>query len=493
MSLRHSTFSAVRWTAASTLARALLQIVQVMVLARLLPPEDFGLMAIASAIYVIVSMFVDMGISSALIHFPRPPDSTLSTLFWLNMGSALILALLLACLAAPLSALYAEPELLPLIVLMSLALPLSALGLQFRVIAEKELRFSSLAPIEIIAALIGFTSAILIAVLGGGVYALVIPMLISAGITSVMAWWKLSVGLRPTLTFRLVESLPYLRYGAYRLGDKLCNALHSQADVLIGGAFVGAKAMGIYSVPRDQALRLSNTIVNPIVTRVGLPVLAKVQGDIEKLKSIYLQSLRMTSSINFPVYGALAIWADEVVMVLLGGQWSESSYFLRIFAIWGLIRSTGNPVGSLLYATGHVKRAFWWNLVLLLVLPSLLFVSVWSEGIQGLAWARLLIQVVLFYLAFRYLVQPVCSMRFREYLGTFFPALVAVMAAAAVAVFVLTSNQGDLWIRLAVSGVSYCTLYIAISWLINRSWVMAMLELLLPLTVALKRGNRARH
>lgn len=489
MSLRHSTFSAVRWTAVSTLVRAILQIVQLMVLARALSPEDFGLWAIASAIYVIANMFVDMGISSGLVHFPRPSDSALSTLFWLNLGSALFFALVLACLALPVSLLYAEPGLFPLIMLMSLALPLSAMGLQFRVIAEKELRFSSLAPIEIVAALGGFASAILVAGLGGGLYALVTPMLASACINSAMSWWKLSAGLRPTLTFRLVESLPYLRYGMYRLGDMLFNTLHNQADVLLGGVIVGANAMGIYSVPRDQALRLSNTIVNPIVTRVGLPVLAKVQGDLAKLKSIYLQSLRMTSSINFPVYGALAIWANEVVLILLGGQWSESSYFLRVFAIWGLIRSTGNPVGSLLYATGHVKRAFWWNFILLLVLPGLLFISVSFEGVRGLAWARLVSQMAIFYLAFRYLVQPVCGMHLREYLGALCPALIAVLAATAVAVLVVMSNYGDPWIRNAMALVLYSTLYLAVSWIINRSWVIAMLELLLPSSLNLKRGS----
>lgn len=489
MNLRLSTFSAVRWTAGSTILRALLQIAQIVVLARLLSPGDFGLMAIVSAIYVVVNMFVDMGISSALIHFPKPPASTLSTLFWLNLGVAILLSLLLACIAFPLSSLYSEPQLFQLILLMSLALPISAMGLQFRVIAEKELRFSVLAPIEITAALVSFATAIFIAVTGGGVYALAIPILINAGVTSLLSWLSLSAGLRPTFSFQLSESLPYLHYGIYRLGDKLFTTLHGQADVLIGGVIVGANAMGIYSVPRDQALRLSNTIVNPIVTRVGLPVLAKVQDDITKLKSIYLKTLRMTSSINYPVYGALAIWAEEIVFILLGNQWSESSYYLRIFAIWGLIRSTGNPVGSLLYATGHVQRAFWWNLVLLFVLPLLLFFSAWHEGISGLAWARLVSQIAFFYLAFHYLVKPVCGMLFSEYLGSILPALVSVLIAATATIPTLIYSQNNSWLSMATGLLCYFSVYIATSWIINREWVTAMLELIRPLATIFKRNT----
>ncbi len=122
--------------------------------------------------------------------------------------------------------------------------------------------------------------------------------------------------------------------------------------------------MGIYSLPRDLSLRIA-FIINPIITRVGFPVMARVQQDTVQLKFIYLQTLRMTASVNFPLYLALALFAEEIVALLFGKQWQASAEYLQIFAVLGLIRSTGNPAGSLLYAVGRANLAFWWNMALL--------------------------------------------------------------------------------------------------------------------------------
>jgi O-antigen/teichoic acid export membrane protein len=455
----------------------LLQIAQTAVLARLLAPADFGLMAIAMAAFAIVRMFIDLGISNALIHFPKPAVTTLSTLFWLNLGAASILMLVFAALAWPLAAIYEQPQLAPVGLLLSLVLPISAAGLQFRVMAEKELHFSTLAVIEVIAALCGFLAALVVALLDGGVYALVAGTLTTTAISSGMAWYLLSSGLRPALTFRLAEARPYLHYGMYRLGDMLCNTLHGQADVLIGGAFVGASAMGIYTVPRDQSLLLANSIVNPVVTRIGLPVMARVQDDLPRLKEIFLKTLRMTSSINIPAYALIAVWADDVVAILLGSQWQAAGHFLRVFAVWGLIRSVGNPVGSLLYATGHVRRAFWWNLVLLLLLPPILYVGASLDGIHGLAWAMLCIQLAIFYPLFYVQVRPACGAAFGEYLGQLLPALVGSAVAILPSIALLMLLNAGPWLHVILGGIMSGAIYLAMSYWLNRQWFDAMLEL----------------
>lgn len=482
MNLRAAAFSAGRWTTASLIFRALLQVAQTMILARLLVPADFGLIAIAGAVYALVSLFVDMGLSNALIHFPEPPPSVLSTLYWLNLGGAGLTMLAYAALALPLSLLYHQPSLFPVMLTMGLAMPLAALGQQFRVMAEKELRFSGLALIEVFSSFCGFAAALAVALLHGGVYALVAAILVASASNSLLAWLSLSDGLRPGFRFDLREVKPYLRYGTYRLGDSLLNNLHSQADVLIGGAVSGASAMGIYTLPRDLTLKLANTVVNPIVTRVGLPVMARVQGNKAALKSIYLQTLRMTSSVNFPVYMALALWADEAVEILLGNQWQHSGQYMRVFAAWGLLRSTGNPVGSLLYATGHVRRAFWWSVAMLALVPGILWVAATSHGLYGLAMAMLAVQALLFYPFFRLLVQPACGATFREYVGELSPALLASMLAATAGFSASMLLDQTTWTRASSGVVVFTIAYIAASRVINKQWLSTTWELLTPLT-----------
>lgn len=481
MSLRETAFAASRWTTTALLIRALLQVAQTMILARLLAPADFGLMAIAGATYSIAMLFVDMGLSNALIHFPHPKQSALSTLYWLNLATAVLIALTFMLLAWPLSHVYRQPGLLSVMLLIALAMPIGAAGQQFRVVAEKELRFNKLAVIEVVASTTGFITAVTVAMLKGGVYALVAAILISGIVSNALAWLLLSKGLRPSSSFTLTEVKPYLEYGSYRLGDALFNSIQSQADLLIGGALVGSHAMGVYAVPRDLVQKLANTVVNPVVTRVGLPVMASVQHDRAALKSVYLQTLRMTSSVNFPVYATLAVWADDAVAILLGPHWQQAVPYMRLLAVWGMIRSTGNPVGSLVYATGHVRHAFWWNFSMLIAVPIVLWFGLKQQGTHGLAVAMLLTQLLIFYPLFRFLVHPTCGASFAEYIWQLLPPLAATTVAVAIGFTFSRFFPLNLWLRLGTGGALTICTYVAASFALNRSWLRAMSELLNPL------------
>lgn len=482
MSLRTQAFSAGRWTSSSLLLRAALQFAQTMILARLLTPADFGVMAIALAAYGAISLFVDLGLSNALIHFPKRTPGILSSLYWLNLAAALVMMLLLMAAALPIARIYGHPELIPAMLLISLAMPLSAAGQQFRVLAEKDLKFNSLAGIEVASAISGFVCAVLVAMFGGGIYSLVAGIVATSAISSILAWAYLSKGLRPGLHFNLTEVKPHLGFGTYRLADTLLISAQLQVDVLIGSAVAGPAAMGAYTLPRDLTLRLANTVVNPVVTRVGLPIMARVQADRAALKSIYLQTMRMTSSINFPIYAALALWADLVVEIFLGPQWHDAANFMRIFAIWGLLRSTSNPVGSLLNATGNVRRAFWWDLALLALVPGLMYLGLLTSELRGLAISLVFIQCATFYPHYRFLVSPACGATFGEYASAMTPPLICTsiaVAAAWMAMQLLPIEQSQLTTAGGIA-VGICT-YLFSSTLINKAWLKAMMELLAPL------------
>ena len=451
-----------------------------MMLARLLHPSDFGVMAVAGAAYAIVTMLMDLGLSSALIHFQQPSRGALSSLYWLNLACSFAMAMAMAGAAYPVAALYGQADLAPVFLAMSLALPISACGSQFKVLAEKDLRFASISIIEVVATIAAAIGALSVAAAGGGVFSFVAAILLSSAISTTLSWAFLSTGVRPAVHFCFAEIAPFVRYGIYRLGDALANNLTNQADLLIGGAVASPFAMGFYTTTRDLSLRLANTVVNPVITRIGLPVMARVQSDASSLKAVYLQTLRMTASINFPIYIALAVWADEMVEVLLGKQWAGASAYLQIFAMWGLIRSTGNPVGSLLYACGHVRRAFWWNIAFLVILPSILFMAVALDGLNGLAIGMLATQALAFYPAYRLLVYPACGARFTEYIRELAPPLAAAVIAVglgheASALLCRASIP-----RLAIGGTVAIAAYLGISLVINRTWLTTMQELIKP-------------
>lgn len=485
MNLRTATFSATRWTTLSAIFRAGMQLLQMAILARLLLPADFGLMAMAGVAVAIASLFADLGLSSALMHFPRPDRTTLSTLFWLNLAFSGLLALLFAIVGWPLAYAYGQPELVPVLVWLSASFPLAALGQQFRVLAEKDLHFSVLAQNEIAAAVISAAVAVVSALAGWGVFALVAALLASAAINSLLAWCRLSSGLRPGVAFRPMLARPFITFGLHRMGDGFWNTVRMQADVFIAGLFAAPAAVAAYAVPRDLTLKIANTVINPVITRVGLPVMTRLQDDTVALRSVYLKTLRLTASFNFPLYALLALFPEQFVLLLLGDQWEAADIYMRLFALWGLIRSTGNPSGSLLYAVGMARRAHVWNLLLFFGTVPLLWLAARVGGLSALAWVMLAWQAAVYVLVWRFLIHPACGVNFFTYNNCMMPPLLTTALASVFAYSVAEVLPTSM--QLLVGSLVLAGTYLMLSWFYNRQWIEAMAELLCaPLPVRRK-------
>jgi len=390
-------------------------LLQMSVLARLLAPSDFGLMALITATIAFVQVFSDMGISTAIIHHQKISQEALSTLYWINVLASAVLMLLLILLSPFIAEWYHEPRMQMLLVLVSFSFLISALGQQLRVMAEKNLHFQPLAIIDLAASLIGFAVSVSVAYTGGGVFALVAGMLCNTLVTSALSWLILSKGWRPLLRLKLSDAWDFLSAGAYMMGFSLTNTFNIQMDILIGGRMLGGTSLGAYSMSKDVNFRLA-MIINPIVTRVGFPVMSKAQDDKALLKSIYLKTLRMTSSVNFPLYIMIAVFSPEIVRIMFGTQWQESVPLLRILALWGLVRSTGNPVGSLVMAIGRTKWMFWWNFIQMLLWTPIFWTGA-KYGAEGLAVASLVSMsasnIIFMWYA---LIRPACGAKFIEYI-----------------------------------------------------------------------------
>lgn len=476
MTLRRSAFSAGRQTAMSGALRAGLQVLQTMILARLLSPADYGLMAIVASALAVIMLFADMGTSRALIHYDDTPGAVLSSLYWLGLGVAGALTLGLIIVAPLIARGFSSPELTNVLRVSSLAIILAAIGQQHRILAEKRLSFGPLARIEVTAALLGFLLAVLGALLNWGAYALVAGLLTTSATNSLLALLYLSDGERPMRHFKWRETKPYLKFGTYLIGESVANTLHREADVFIGGFLSNPSALGLYSVPRDLSLRVASA-VNPVLTRVSFPVMAMAKHDGELLKSIYLQSLRITASINFPIYLALLLLAHEIVALLYGPKWSAAAPFLQLMAVWGLIRSTGSPVGSLLYACGRPALAFWWNLTMLAVTGAVLLAAAHAGGLTGLAWSMVALQVALFVPVWYWLVRPLCGAGFALYFVQFLIPLTTSLIALVVAAGFVSLASSNL-MRATIGVASGGVVYLLASYFLNRQFMDALLEAL---------------
>lgn len=476
MTLRHKTFSAIRWTTFSSLTRAGLQLAQLVIMARILTPIDFGQVAVVVGIVAFLQNFSDAGVSNAIIHFRDISQRQLSSLYWLNIVVSFILALLLALSSHLVASWYQQPNLQFLLIITGVTMLLSASAQQLRIVAQKNLRFSVLAKIELLSSFIGFAVAVSSALLGLGVYSLIIGGLISAFVSAVLAWFWLADGWKPELRLNFDEIKVFLKFGSYMVGNNLASMVNSQIDILLGGKILGVQAIGLYSLPKDLSLNVSG-VINPIVTKVGLPMMATAQNDKLLLRKFYLQTMRMTSSINFPIYIAMAFFAPEIVQLFLGDKWQPAIPLLRLLACWALIRSTGNPVGSLLMALGRADLSFKWNMALLFFIPPMVMIG--SEfGVTGMAISMISIVVVGYIPNWYFLVRPLCGASLLEYstpVAT--PLIIAIVAG--IGSFAFANFFIDGLVRLVVGTLVGGILYLLLSLKFNKAWVSIMKEMLL--------------
>lgn len=459
----------------SNMVRAGLQLAQVVVLTRFLSPLDYGLMAMVMVVISYAALFSDMGLSTAFIQRQHISLEERSSLYWLSVIVGGVLMLLVMA-ASPLAAyLLSEPKLPELMALVSTNFLVVALGQQLRMDAEKSLNFRPVALIETVAAISGFAVAVAGAWMGWGVYALVVSAMLSAWITMLLCWLVLARGWRPLWRLRWAEVRWFVRFGGGMVVNNAINHINSTVDVLLGGRLLGAAQLGLYSVPRNLILQIQ-FMVNPIFTRVGFPVIASIQHDQARVRQIYLKIMNLTATVNAPIYVAMAAFAPELVQLLLGDKFQDAAPMLRVLAVWGLLRSFGNPVGSLLFGLGRVRLSTWWNLGLLFIVPQ----AVWwgaRYGASGMAWAMASVMAVLFVPAWALLVRPTCGAGLLAYSRQVLMPTVSAILAGTVA-WLAVGALSLTWLRLSAGLALGIAAYAALTWLLNRECVDMAVDML---------------
>lgn len=454
-----------KWTSVSQVILLVTALLQTTILARLLSPADFGIVAIAGVFIGILTIYSELGLSSAIIQKSETSNDILSSLYLLNLGAALLCSLITLVVAPVLTQWYGQIELQNVLASLAPAFVLAAIGSQFRALNQKHLRFALMAKIEVTGALLSMLAGIMFALYGFGAYALVFATLVNVTTTSLL---NLCTGLRyhkPTLAFAPSKIGEFLRFGAFQMGDNTLNYLNSQIDVLLVGKFSGTHTLGLYSISKSITMRPAG-FINPIFNRVAFPIMSHTQDDQNALRHMYLSGLRLLCFLNFPIYALLFVAAKPLVRILLGDSWLEAVPILQILSLYFLVRSTGNPVGSLLMATGRFRRSFTWNLILFIIVPVAIWIGA-QQGVTGIAWALLLLQLLLVLPNWYFLVKPSCKASFTEHFGVQIPSFIAAIGAALIGWAVMQFSTTP-WINLLVCIFTGGLTYLLISFAFNR-------------------------
>ncbi len=414
MSLKQKTISGTKWTTVATVVIAIASIIKLSVLARFLEKEDFGLMALVNVVLGFMTLFMDMGLTSAILHKQKITKSEYSSLYWLNIIFSFFLMLMIMGLSPLLAIFFDESELTTLLILMSLSLLISAFGRQFKTIKQKSLEFKFISIVDISSILISLLLSIILAILGYGVYSLVYSALLNFILTNTI---YLAVGVKSnpiTLHFNIKETETFLKIGIYQVGGQVINYFNRDIDTLIVGKVFGAEILGGYSLAKQLVFRPAS-LINPILTKVASPVLAKIQNSKDQLKTGYLKLLNIVSTLNFFAYLILLILAYPIVLILYGNAFLQIVSLVQLLSIYMYLRSLTNPIGSLVIATGRTDLEFYWNCFALSIMPIFIFTGA-QFNVNSIALGLTIFMFLAFYPFYKFVVNKLIDVSFKEYL-----------------------------------------------------------------------------
>ena len=413
MSLKIKAISGVKWTTISTVVVAILQLLQLSILTRFLNPSDFGSMALVMVVIGFSQAFLDMGISNAIIYKQEISHEQLSTLYWVNVLSGFIVFVITVLISPLVSIFYGEPELKKLIIIVGITFIIQPFGQQFMILWQKEMRFRGIAKIDIITKTVSLFFSTFLAYKGFGVYALVYGRILAVTCQTALYVFNGLNEHRPSFIFKINNIGEFLSFGLYQMGEKTINYFNSQFDTILIGKLIGLEALGIYNIAKQLILKPID-IIGPIITKVTFPTMAKIQNEKTRLKNIYLKTLNYLSSVILPIYILLIILAPEIILLLFGKKWLEAIPILQILSVYGILRSIGSPVGSLLLAKGKANWGFWWNFFFLFYVPIGIYISSYW-GMIGISWGLVIMAISGTIPNWFFLVRPLCGAKFIEY------------------------------------------------------------------------------
>lgn len=348
--LKAQTVRGVGWSTVQNWSRQLITFVVYWVLARLLGPESYGLIALAGVFITVLDIFSDVSFGAALEQRKDLSPEHINAVFW----AFLVLGVLLSAIGiagAPLVAtFFDEPALPPVIRWLSLGFFLQMLcGVQTSLL-RRELRIKELTGQTIYSVVAGSAVGVALATQGAGVWALVAQRLVTRVVTVVMLW-RLSPW-RPQREFSWAHFQDVAGFGFSVMGNRILSYLNQRLDQLLIGRFLGTASLGLYF----NARRMMTLFVGLLIgnySQIAMPAFAKLQDDPKRFQAAFSNACRFITLVAFPAFSLLALLGDDLIIFLLGEKWSGSAPVLQILAMSGIVLAIQYVNGAAIMAWGR--------------------------------------------------------------------------------------------------------------------------------------------
>ena len=360
----------------------LLSFFSTLLVARLLTPADYGVMALANVWTSSFALISEMGLGAAIIQFRDLEERELNTCFWLMISMACVGYGLLFMAAPAIANWFASPALENVLRVVGVALPLIAVRVVPDSLLRKGVRLDKVSQAEIIASLIVIPVTLILAWQGAGVWSLVVAAVLMPLIHSLCVFWF--VQWWPGWAIGGTRFKALIDFSLSTVGSRLCWAFYEQADTVVLGKFVGQSSLGAYAMAKELALLPVNKVAT-VVNHLATPIMAELQADRQALAASILRSVRLVSWVTFPLCMGLCLVAEDLVRVVLTEKWIAAVPLIQVLSGYAMFRSIAVLWPPVLLARYRARFLFYYNLALLGTMPIAFWIAATGFGTIGVA------------------------------------------------------------------------------------------------------------
>jgi len=449
-------------TIASQGAQFGLRTISTVVLARLLTPADFGIMAMVTAVTAFARIFNEMGLSAATVQQKNLTGIQVNALFWLNVLAGVVLTVAMAASAPVLVWFYHEPAVFWVTMALSATFLVTNLGNQHSALLTREMRFRALAVIQVAGAGAGVVASVIAAGYGLGYWSIVVGTWVTTFVSVVLQWGYSSW--RPGLPAGLGGIGALFHFGANVTGFEVANYFSRNLDNVLIGRVCGAEPLGLYSRAYSLLMLPITNLRNPL-NAVAYPALSRLQGDAARFRAYYGKYVALLGFASMPLAAFLFVCSDNVIQLVLGSRWAGASSIFQILAIVGFLQPVTSTRGLVMLACGFSRRYLWLGVFNSAVTAAAFGIGViW--GPIGVAAAYVIVSYLIQWPNFHYAFKG-SPIRTADFFRAIAKSGVASIAACALTLLqkYLTAGNSNL-MAVSVGGTIFALSYLVVFWVL---------------------------
>lgn len=447
------------WSVINQVSVTITTLVITGVLARLISPSDFGIIAMVTLAIGFLNVIKDFGFGAALIQKKEVADDEYSTVFWINIIIGVVLTAIVFFISPYIGKFFNEPKVELTTKILSFTFIINSIGIVWNNKLIKSVSFSQLFYGSFVSTIVSGIIAITIAYKGYGIWALVVQTYVQLALNTYINYFH--VKWLPTLTVKKHHVKSLVKFGLPLLADQSINFWVRNVDNLLVGRILGEAPLAYYSKAYSLMLLPVRQLTGTL-TKVLFPSFSMIQDDRTRIANIYLKISRIIAFVAFPVMIAVSLMAEPLILIIYGPQWRPAIPIFKILSILGMFQAIAALSGDIYLSLGETKLMFYVGLFSKAVMICGIVVGIYAGGIMGMVYGYCIASSIGFFPEM-YFIARLINLKLKDVMLNIAPYLLMSSICCGVIYFVFNNINLSLIIGFIVKVISFGLLYIILN------------------------------